>query len=134
MAQLEKAEYFLSDRQRCAEYYINELKDLNCNDLPVCKYTFEDPAWHLIPVVIKPKAPVSRDEFIQHMVYYEIGTSVHYKPPHRMTYYKETYNLNLEDYPNTEKIWKGTVSLPVYPDLSDEELNFICQIVRKILT
>ena len=68
------------------------------------------------------------------MANYEIGTSVHYKPLHRMTYYKERYNLNPEDYPNTEKIWKGTVSLPVYPDLSDEELNFICQTVRKILT
>jgi dTDP-4-amino-4,6-dideoxygalactose transaminase len=134
LVQLEKAEYFRSERQRCAEYYINELKDLNCIDLRVCKYAFEDHAWHLFPVVIKPEAPVSRDEFIQHMTNYEIDTSVHYKPLHRMIYYKETYNLNPKDYNNTEKIWKGTVSLPVYPDLSDEELNFICQIVRKILT
>ncbi len=80
-----------------------------------------DHAWNLFPIVIKPEAPVSRDEFIQHMANYEIGTSTHYKPLHRMTKYKKTYNLNPEDYPNTEKIWKGMVSLPVefyMPDCS----------------
>jgi len=50
-----------------------------------------------------------------------------------MTYYKQTYNLNPLDYPNAEKIWKGTVSLPVYPDLTEEGLEYVCQTVKSLL-
>ena len=51
-----------------------------------------------------------------------------------MTYYKETYNLDPVDFPNAEKIWNGTVSLPVYPDLKDEELRYICDSVKSIFS
>ncbi|MHA2101600.1 MAG: DegT/DnrJ/EryC1/StrS family aminotransferase, partial [Candidatus Kariarchaeaceae archaeon] len=117
LAQLEKAEYFRSERQRCAEYYYNELNNLNYIDLPVCKCAYEDHAWHLFPAIIIPEAPVTRNDFIQIMANKGIGTSVHYKPLHRMSYYRETYKLETDDFPDTEKIWKGTVSLPIYPDL-----------------
>jgi dTDP-4-amino-4,6-dideoxygalactose transaminase len=39
-----------------------------------------------------------------------IGTSVHYKPIHRMTYYRERYGLRPEDFPNAEQRWRGCVS------------------------
>lgn len=134
LAQLEKAEYFREQRQRCATFYFNELKDLPSIDLPLCIGRHEHHSWHLFPITIKPESPVSRNEFIQLMAHEEIGTSVHYKPLHLMTYYKETYSLDPADFPNTEKIWKGTVSLPIYPDLKDNELKYICQTIKRILT
>ncbi len=133
LAQLEKASIFRSERQRCASFYLKKLQEIPYLDLPVCHVSMEDHSWHLFPIIIKPGAPVTRNEFIAHMAKAGIGTSVHYKPLHRMTYYKETYKLNPEDFPNTEMIWKGTVSLPVYPGLTDSELNYICQTIHKIL-
>jgi dTDP-4-amino-4,6-dideoxygalactose transaminase len=133
LAQLEKAEHFRSLRQHCADYYYHELENMPAIDLPVCNGPYENHAWHLFPIIIKPEANVSRNEFIQLMAKEGIGTSVHYKPLHRMTYYKDTYSLNPEDYPNTEKIWNGTISLPIYPDLKNEELKYICQTIKKIL-
>lgn len=133
LAQLAKAEYFRSERQRCAEYYYHELKDLKCIDLPVCKNSLEEHSWHLFPVTILPDAPVTRNHFIQLMADQGIGTSVHYKPLYRMSYYRETYKLDSADFPDSEKIWKGTVSLPIYPDLTDQELEFICKCIKEIL-
>lgn len=133
IAQLEMAEYYRKQRQRCAEYYFKELAGLSTVDLPVCKGSFEDHSWHLYPIIIRPEATISRDDFIIQMANKGIGTSVHYKPLYRMTYYKETYNLKSDDFPNTEKIWKGTVSLPIYPDLCNDELAFICQTIKEIL-
>lgn len=133
LAQLEKAEYFRSLRQRCASYYLKELKNIAVIDLPVCMGPMENHSWHLFPIIIRPEAPVSRNEFIRLMAKEGIGTSVHYKPLHRMTYYKETYNLKPEDFPNTERIWNGTVSLPIYPDLKDDELKYICKTIKRIL-
>ena len=134
LAQLAKASYFRSERQRCAAYYYDELKDLKWIDLPVCNCAMEDHAWHLFPLIIRPEAPVTRNDFIQQMSNKGIGTSVHYKPLHRMKYYKETYDLKPDDFPNTEKIWKGTVSLPIYPDLTEKELDYICTSIKDIFS
>lgn len=133
LAQLEKAEYFRVQRQRCASFYFENLKDVTVIDLPYCYGPVENHSWHLFTIVIKPESRVPRNEFIHLMAKEGIGTSVHYKPLHRMTYYKEAYDLNPERFPNTEKIWNGTVSLPVYPDLSEKELEYICQTIKKIL-
>lgn len=133
LAQLERAELFRAERQRCAEFYLENLKDIAEIDLPVCKSGYEDHSWHLFPINILPSAPVSRNEFIDLMAASGIGTSVHYKPLHRMAYYEKTYRLDPKNFPNTEKIWQGTVSLPIYPELKDEELIYICYEIRKIL-
>jgi len=103
--------------------YYESLADVTYLDLPVYRGSIDDHSWHLFPLVIHPEAPLSRNEFIERMSEYGIGTSVHYKPLHRMTYYKESYQLDPHDFPNTEKMWKGLVSLPIYPDLQNSELT-----------
>ena len=60
-----------------------------------------------------------------------IVTSVHYKPLHQMTYYKDTYNLDVRDFPNTEKYFNGCLSLPIYPSLKNEELEHIVKSIKK---
>lgn len=134
LAQLEKVDYFREQRQRCALYYLNELQNLSVVDLPLCVGPVENHAWHLFPIIIKPDAPVSRNEFIHRMSQHGIGTSVHYKPLHRMSYYRDTYQLNEKDFPNAERIWEGIVSLPIYPDLTDAELKYVCAAIRNILS
>lgn len=134
LAQLEKAEDFRARRQKCAEFYFEELSNISAIDLPVCNVPMDHHSWHLFPVIVNPAGGVSRCDFIELMAKKGIGTSVHYKPLHNMTYYKETYNLDPADFPNAEKIWKGTVSLPIYPDLKDEELKYICDSVKSIFS
>ena len=101
--------------------------------LPICNVPFEDNAWHLFPIVLNEKAKIDRNQFVQKMSEAGIGTSVHYKPLHRMTYYKERYGLKPEDFPNAEKTWKGNVSLPLYPFMKEVELEYICEKVTEIL-
>jgi dTDP-4-amino-4,6-dideoxygalactose transaminase len=62
-----------------------------------------------------------------------IGLSVHYKPLHRMTYYRERYHLNPEDYHTAERIWKGTFSLPVFPCMTEEELEYVVENVLMVI-
>ena len=133
LAQLERADVLRDERQRCASFYLENLAALECLDLPRVAVGMADHAWHLFPVVLKENAPVSRNRFIELLGKRGIGTSVHYKPLHRMTYYRERYGLKAEDYPNAERIWKGCVSLPIYPSLTDDELGTICSVVTEIL-
>jgi len=133
LAQLERAEEFRGKRQICAEFYYRELSDIDSITLPRCDVEMSDHAWHLFPIVLGQKCGISRDDFIVEMNKRGVGLSVHYKPLHRMTYYRERYGHKCEDFPGTEKIWKGTVSLPIYPSLNEDELAYIVGSIRDVL-
>ena len=133
LAQLEKVEKFRKFRERCARFYYENLKNVENLALPVVKGRFQDHAWHLFPIVLGLNSPVERNEFIRRMSELGIGLSVHYKPIHRLTYYKERYNLVADDYPAAEKTWRGCVSLPIYPALTEKSLSYICNSIKKLI-
>jgi dTDP-4-amino-4,6-dideoxygalactose transaminase len=133
LAQLEEADRYRDERQVVAERYLEKLSDLEMVDLPVSKVPPGDHAWHLFPVVLNEKSLISRNDFIQRMADRGIGTSVHYKPMHRLSYYRDYYQLDPSKFPVSEKIWQGTVSLPIFPSMSQEEQNYVIDEVRKIL-
>jgi dTDP-4-amino-4,6-dideoxygalactose transaminase len=133
LGQLEQAEAFRAERQKTVEYYYKHLSNLEMLDLPLCHVPYKDHAWHLFPIVLNEKAKVSRNHFIELMAEAGIGTSVHYKPLHQMTYYKERYHLIPTDYPNAERTWKGNVSLPLYTFIDETDLEYICDTIKRIL-
>lgn len=133
LAQLERAKQLRVERQRCLEYYFKHLSGIDGVDLPVVRHSLNDHSCHLFWMVLNESAPISRNRFIDLMGEAGIGTSVHYKPLHRMTYYREQYRLDEKLFPNAERHWRGCVSLPVYPGLSEEELEYIVGHVRKFL-
>lgn len=133
LGQLEQAEIFRTERQRVAEYYYKNLNDLDMIDLPKSDVPFKDHAWHLFPIVLSEKAKISRNKFIEELSMSGIGTSVHYKPLHNMTYYKRKYDLKPEDFPNAERTWKGNLSLPLYPFMSEDDLEYICDTIKRIM-
>jgi dTDP-4-amino-4,6-dideoxygalactose transaminase len=160
LAQLERAEQMRKERQRCFEFYLENLADCEFLDLPLIRgfgrlptsdlrpltstdrlptshlpspiSALEDHSCHLFWVVLRDNAPVSRNRFIELLAEAGIGTSVHYKPLHRMTYYRDRYGLKPDDFPNAERHWKGCVSLPVYPSLSNDELACVVEQIRRI--
>lgn len=134
LGQLEQAELFRQERQKIVEYYFKHLSSLNMIDLPTSDVPFEDHAWHLFPIVLNNKAKLTRNIFIELMAEAGIGTSVHYKPLHQMTYYKEKYGLKPEDYPNAERTWQGNVSLPLFPFMEEDDLLYIYDMIKTILS
>jgi len=133
LAQLERAWLMRDQRQRCAEYYLKRLAGLPGIDLPLIHVGHEDHAWHLFQIILKPESKVSRNCLIERLAERGVGTSVHYKPLHRMTYYRDYYRLAPADFPEAERIWQGCVSLPIYPTLSDDELEHVCDALHDFL-
>ena len=133
LAQLERAEEFRCGRERCVRTYQERLSALPNLDLPILQVKPADHAWHIFPVVLKPEAPVTRNRCIELLTERGIGTSVHYKPLHRMHYYQATYGVRPEHYPQAERTWQGCLSLPLFPTLSDDELAYICDALDEIL-
>ncbi len=133
LAQLERAGAMRAERQRCFAYYLKHLGGLDCLDLPAVHGSLDDHACHLFWLVLNESAPVSRNRLIELLGEAGIGTSVHYKPLHRMKYYRERYQLSETDFPNAERHWRGCVSLPLYPGLSNEELEYVVAEVKRAL-
>jgi len=133
LAQLERADSFRDERERCARFYLRELAGLEHIDLPEQRVPHADHAWHLFPIVLNDQATISRNRFIERLADQGVGASVHYKPLHRMSYYRDQYDLSADDFPAAEKIWQGCVSLPIYPSLSDEQLAHVCAAVQTVL-
>ena len=133
LAQLERLHPMRDARARVADYYNRALADNPHIDLPVSRVPADDHAWHLYSIVVKPNSPVNRDTLIEKLADAGIGTSVHYTPIHRLSYYQEKYTLNPQDYPNSEAYFAGCVSLPLYADLTAEEIQYIVETINKIL-
>lgn len=133
LGQLEQAEIFRAERQKAVAYYFNHLADVEAIDLPLSHIKPEEHAWHLFPLVLNEKAKITRNQLIEKLSEAGIGTSVHYKPLHQMTYYKERYNLKAGDYPNAEKTWQGNFSLPLYPFMEEDDLSYICETLKILL-
>ena len=134
LGQLEQAELFRSERERVALHYYRELSGMPTVDLPLIHVDMKDHAWHLFQVVLNEKSPISRNTFIEEMARLGVGTSVHYKPIHQLTYYKDKYGLVASDYPNAEKTWQGTVSLPIYTFMAYEDLRHVCKVIKHVLS
>lgn len=134
LAQLERAEVFRESREEVATYYLEHLKDVKELDLTVSKVPYKDHAWHLFTVVLRDQSKITRNRFIELLSEKGVGTSVHYKPLHRMTYYKNKYGDRSADLINTEKIWQGTVSLPIFPFMKEEEMKYVCDTIKSILS
>ncbi len=132
LAQLEQAETFREGRMEVAQFYYNHLAEFDWIDLPKLKVEMSEHAWHLFPLVLNRKSRVSRNRFIELMAEAGIGTSVHYKPLFHMTYYRDTYQLQAKDFPNAERVWLGTVSLPIFPGLTNDELHYIVSTIKNI--
>lgn len=79
-------------------------------------------------------APVSREEFIEEMASAGIGTSVHFIPLHLHPYWRDTYNLRPEDFPNATKAYKQAVSLPLYTKMTDTQQDRVIAATRSILS
>ncbi len=90
-------------------------------------------AWHLYPVKIKTDAvKISRNDFIIELKKAGIGTSVHYIPMYRFSAFKNS-GYNLSDFPACEDIFAREVSLPVYPGMTEAEIDYVIDTVIEIL-
>ena len=85
-------------------------------------------SWHLYVIKI-----ANRDEVIEELKERGVGCSVHFIPIHKHPYYKERYNYVNEDYPVANSVFERSLSLPIYPDMSDLEIEYVVEQVNDII-
>ena len=91
--------------------------------------------FHLYPIVLTPGvAKLSRNEFIDRMREANIGCSVHFIPLHRHPLYAgPRFGYRPEQFPVSDAIYQGLVSLPLYPKMTDQDVDDVIAAVRHLL-
>ena len=91
-------------------------------------------AWHLFMVRIKnEQSPVQRDDVITELAARGIQTSVHFIPLHYFTAYQKLERWQKGDFPVAERIFEGAISLPLFPDMTDGQVDEVCHALGEIL-
>ena len=93
-------------------------------------------AWHLYQIDVSTAAGARMDRNGLAMALREdnIGTSVHFKPLHLFPWYQERLGVEAGQFPVAEAIFAGTLSLPIWPDMSESDVDRVISRVRFHLT
>ncbi len=129
--QIGKMKRITEHRRYIAECYTEFLKNEDRLILPVEK-DYCSSAWHLYPVRLKDKTPVIRDRVISSLGNEGVQASQHFIPVYFHSFYKKYGDLRGK-FPVTEKLWSSEISLPVFPDMSREDAEFVSQTLGSVL-
>lgn len=127
LVQLEKQEMLREKRNQIANQYNEAFKD-NKNIVIPCIKENRVTSWHLYVIKID-----NRDEVIEKLKENGVGCSVHFIPIHKHTYYKNKYEYSDEEYPVANAVFEKSLSLPIYPDMTEEEVQYVINNVLGIV-
>ncbi len=88
-------------------------------------------ARHLFTIWVDPG---KRDDVLWKIQDKEIGVAVNYRAIHLLSYFKNRFGYSRGMYPIAESIGDSTITIPLYPLLTDEEFDYVCQSTQKILS
>jgi dTDP-4-amino-4,6-dideoxygalactose transaminase len=89
-------------------------------------------SWHLFSIRMTADG-IDRAEVISRLKQAGIATSVHWMPLHMHPYYRETLASKPSDCPCAASIYPELLTLPLYPDLTPEQVKYVCQTLREMI-
>lgn len=149
LAQLGRAEEMRARREVIARRYTDALRSVPGLKTPEVSPGMRH-AWHLYQIAVDPGAmrpdagtslasqaagagggaPAGRTALALALREDGIGTSVHFKPLHLFPFYQDRLGVRAGQFPVAERCFMETLSLPIYPDLADEDVDWIVDRIR----
>ncbi len=131
--QLRRADALHRMRTSRAELYTELLKGVD-EIIPPFQKENRIHSWHLYVIRLRlSKLSIDRGEFITKLKEKGIGCSVHWLPLHMHPYYRDLYGYVPEDIPVAASLYNEIISLPLYPDMTDEEVHYVVDSIRDVV-
>jgi len=129
--QIDRLNDYRQRRQNLETHYRKLLKNVDGLDFMEPPRKGEVSGHHLFTVLLP--LGVRRDEVIRQMQEKGIGCAVNYRAVHTLKYFREKFGYRPEDFPVANEMGNRTISLPLYPKLSEEEVRVVCQTLKKVI-
>jgi dTDP-4-amino-4,6-dideoxygalactose transaminase len=131
--QLARSEWLLDRRRAIARRYTEAFAQLPEVETPPCPAHVQH-AWHLYILRLRlERLAITREAFIQALKEANIGTSVHFIPLHLHPFYRSLYRLKPDDFPAALHAYQRAISLPIYPGMTDEDVEDVIAAVERII-
>lgn len=129
LAQIRKySSYLLLERKRIALRYKNYFEKFAFFQLPLLETNNSQSSFHLFALRINDINEFQRDEIIVNISQTGVAVNVHFIPMPMLTAFKKLgYDIN--NFPVSYNNFSREISLPIYPQLTNEEVDFICETV-----
>lgn len=121
LIELERYQDTLKRREEIFKLYDKFFSIKNWANLPTYESKNKKTSYHLYMLRINNCSENERDQIIQHVSNMQIAVNVHYIPLPMLSFYKNM-GYNIEEYPNSFKNYTCEISLPVYFNLTDEQV------------
>jgi len=115
-------------RKAVAEAYQNAFSQLKWAQCPVLTDDIRTTSYHLYLLRIKGIDRPKRDAIIQSIFDGGVSVNVHYKPLPLMTAY-ESRGYKMDDYPVSKMLWESEISLPIFYDITEEQIQKVISVV-----
>jgi dTDP-4-amino-4,6-dideoxygalactose transaminase len=129
LAQLKKYEdLLLVERKRVFDYYTNVFSQYDWAICPPYEQTGCSASYHLYPLRIKDIGEEERNKIIENIAGRSVAVNVHFIPMPMLTVFKQAgYDIN--EYPAAYNLFKNEISLPIYPQLTNDECKTVTNAV-----
>ena len=129
VSQAKKIDVFVQKRTKLSQIYHELLQDIPQIELPV---TLENVthAWHLYTILL---IGIKRDTVFSYLKSHNVGVNLHYIPTYHFSYYQNSHPQNFSLFPVTEDVFNNILTLPLYPELREEDIQFIVETLKKAL-
>lgn len=132
LVQLGKCDDLSAARHAIAERYTAAFSEIQSLQVPDDQHDRKTP-WHLYVLRIHPeRLSINRDQFISELKSRGIGTSVHFIPLHLHPFYQKRFGYKTGDFPCAEAEYARALSLPIYPTMTDAEINAVIHAVADV--
>ncbi|MEZ5330249.1 MAG: DegT/DnrJ/EryC1/StrS family aminotransferase [Verrucomicrobiales bacterium] len=132
--QLRRADELHCERTRIATFYSEQLSDIDEVILPRL-IPNRLHSWHLYVIRLKvDRLTIDRKAFVEALRELGITTSVHWMPLHMHPYYRDKYGYRPEDFPVAARLYDEVLTLPLFPGMTDEQLDHVVSSVRSIVS
>ena len=134
LSQLRKCDAMWRRRAKIAARYSRVLAGMDAFQVPRASSHVQH-AWHLFVILINTAIlQIGRDQVIEELRKRKIGTSVHFMPLHLHSYYQREWGYRRGDFPVAERYFERCISLPIYPGMSDENVDRVVDALAEIAT
>ena len=120
----------LKERKRVADRYHAFFKEKYWAQLPIIEDEKRRSCYHLYALRINNISEEQRDEMMEHIAADEVSVNVHFIPMPMLTLFKDL-GYKIENYPVAYDNYSREISLPIYPQLTNEQIDFICKSIEK---
>jgi dTDP-4-amino-4,6-dideoxygalactose transaminase len=88
--------------------------------------------YHLYAIEVREDFECDRTEFVNAMHAENIGVQVHYVPLHYHPFFQEEFGYEPGMFPETEQVYDGLVSLPLHPEMSDDDVEDVISAIGRL--